>query len=599
MLFVPLQRLRGTGALENRIDDYFRLQTDEPFNADITPLSSLGRDEHRDWVVIFDCLDELTKEGGGSESAALDFASALSDWRGRVGATSVRFIVLGRAPSMQDARRRLGLQGQGTLYVSDMVPFTRNRPEVNFHDPNKLMDKDQRPEFWVKWATAKGLGLDVPEAVVADALSDLTKEPLLAYLLYFSGFVGDRWKEAAENRNRIYAGIFRQIWERERSKLTRIRLNDLGRDGFEALMQALGLAAWRGGGRTGDEPTFTMVRDIFMQQSLLRRAKDCGAAELGNVAILFYTRKDEEGGRGYEILHKSFGEYLTAKGLLNAFIRWGNQVDDQEGDFGAADFLRRWILLAGPGEITREILVYLRDEVRLKAYETNSNMPWEAARKWVSIAGQLLNLAVVDGLPAHEGATRWREAETKEINGEVSLMALLDALGRAAYPSSLRDKPFEEGGWNCGPIEIPAFIENAFEFGQFIKRNCAYRELGGVLWYAPRRSQSRRRFGIRSYSIVYEMLSRLSLQGNYLPAMDFMEVDLEGANLSGAMLINSDFAGANLRGACFRSARLDMVNFGEADLSNADLRGAITNGTDFTEAKLIHAKVDGEALRKE
>lgn len=235
----------------------------------------------------------------------------------------------------------------------------------------------------------------------------------------------------------------------------------------------------------------------------------------------------------------------------------------------------------------------------MKAYETNSNMPWEAARKWVSIAGQLLNLAVVDGLPAHEGATRWREAETKEINGEVSLMALLDALGRAAYPSSLRDKPFEEGGWNCGPIEIPAFIENAFEFGQFIKRNCAYRELGGVLWYAPRRSQSRRRFGIRSYSIVYEMLSRLSLQGNYLPAMDFMEVDLEGANLSGAMLINSDFAGANLRGACFRSARLDMVNFGEADLSNADLRGAITNGTDFTEAKLIHAKVDGEALRKE
>ncbi|QOZ12322.1 NACHT domain-containing protein [Bradyrhizobium sp. CCBAU 51765] len=117
VVFVPLQRLKGIGPLEARINDYFRLQGDEPFELDTAPLLSMGRDGHRHWLVIFDGLDELAKEGPGSESAAQDFASALADWRARVGDVAARFLVLGRAPSMQEARRRLSLHGKGTLHV--------------------------------------------------------------------------------------------------------------------------------------------------------------------------------------------------------------------------------------------------------------------------------------------------------------------------------------------------------------------------------------------------------------------------------------------------------------------------------------------------
>jgi ATPase family associated with various cellular activities (AAA) len=212
VVFVPLQRLKGTGPLEARIDEYFRLQLDEPFNAETTPLSTLGRDGHPDWVIIFDGLDELAKAGPGSESAAQDFASALADWRGRVGSIPVRFIVLGRAPSMQEARKRLGLGGQGTLYVADMISSPKEQTTLNekivIHDPDKIIALDQRLEFWAKWAAAKGLSPHAPEAMTTQALSDLTKEPLLAYLLIFSGYVGEQWKEAAENRNRVYEAIF-------------------------------------------------------------------------------------------------------------------------------------------------------------------------------------------------------------------------------------------------------------------------------------------------------------------------------------------------------------------------------------------------------
>ena len=140
--------------------------------------------------------------------------------------------------------------------------------------------------------------------MINEALLDLTKEPLLAYLLIFSGYASDRAQEATKkevNSNTKRSSTkFGSVSEQSPPALILMTS-----EGFETLMQALGLAAWRGGGRTGDEATFTTVRDTFMRPDLLTTAKACGAADLGNVALLFYTRKDEDSGRGYEFLHRA------------------------------------------------------------------------------------------------------------------------------------------------------------------------------------------------------------------------------------------------------------------------------------------------------
>jgi uncharacterized protein YjbI with pentapeptide repeats len=589
VVFVPLQRLRGTGPLETRIDEYFLLQGNEPFEADSLPLTSIGRDGHYDWLVIFDGLDELAKEGASSESAAQDFASALADWRGRIGNIGMRFLVLGRAPSMQEAQRRLGLRGAGTFFVADMAPLTGQAENIIFDDPHHIRQIDQRSEYWTRWATAKGLPINPPEAMTVEALSDLTKEPLLAYLLILSGYADERWEEAAENRNRIYRAIFDQIWNRERAKPTRSRLNDLGKLGFESLMQALGLAAWRGGGRTGDESTFNSMRDIFMRPDLLAKAKACGAAELGNVALLFYTRRDEREGRGYEFLHKSFGEYLTARGLLSAFLRWGEQVDDPTRDFDSTEFLRRWLKLAGASPMTWEILNFLRNEVRLQAASIDELPSWQLARDWVRIGERIVDKACRDGLPAHEGASTWREAEFQQRNGEQALLAMLDACARAAYPSILHGAAVEQGGWESGPVRISVFQEHSNAFWKLLLR-LRTPDYQGLMYASRVVGMSN---GIEGRIVSRFSLPDVNLFGETLAFMDLEGADMRNAKLHGAAIIRSDLSYANLTSAYLSFAHLETNK-----VTDTDFRGADFTGAEFFEQDMTSAKLD-KNFRKE
>ncbi|BAL74194.1 NACHT domain-containing protein [Bradyrhizobium cosmicum] len=591
VVFVPLQRIKGAGPLEGRINEYFRLQVDEPFDLETAPLLSIGRDGHRDWLIVFDGLDELAKEGINSESAAQEFASALADWRGRIGDAAVRFLVLGRAPSMQDARRRLGLQGRGTIHVAGMAPLSKTlryeARKITYYDPSKLREIDQRSDFWKRWAVAKGITTDPPEAISVGDLLDLTNEPLLAYLLILSGYLSERWQEAAENRNRIYQAIFNLIWIREREKPTRLHLNDLGQEGFEALLQALGLAAWRGGGRTGSESTFVAVRDNFMRPDLLDRAKMAGAAQLSNVALLFYTRKDEEGGRGYEFLHKSFGEYLTAKGLFSAFLRWGSQASDPRSDFSPTEFLRKWLNLAGSARISYEILNFLRNEVRLWSGTIDQSNPWKPARDMVGVAARLFDCAVRDGLPAHELRIQWREAEAQERNAEEALLSVLGALGRAAYPSDLFQARAVDGGWIAGPIDVPSLRDEAI-FSAFLSRFSG--PFGGYLIH-------RMMFIPMHSSIAFFSLSRLSLRGIMVAGISLAQADLEGVDFEDARLIGAIFSHSNLAAVSFRNAALSHANFSSTEASNADFSGADLEEAYFDDHSLATAKLSAAQKR--
>ena len=535
------------------------------------PLASYGRDGFKNWLLIFDGLDEFAREGIGSETAAQEFATALSDWRLLTsGLINAKFLVLGRAPSMQQARRRLGLQGPGTLHVLDMMPIEQTDQHLTnsygqktiISDPKKLADHDQRSIFWIRWAVAKNIPTTVPLSMTAESLEDLTKEPLLAYLLILSGYATDNWEQAARNRNYIYEEIFNGIWNREKSKQARISLNDIGKTGFESIMQALGIAAWRGGGRTGDENTFNVIRDVFVKPDVLKKAKACGIADLDNVAILFYTRKDEIDGRGYEFLHKSFGEYLTAKGLLECFCRWSDQFQANDNDFTEQDFLSRWLKVAGQSHITSEILEFLRGEVSLKAGLSNAE-PWVPARGWAVSAIDLMDYVIRYGFAGFESYSNWRLAAKAQANAELNLFAVLNSCARIGYPEDLFGLHVDFGGWSSGPVVIPILHERREAFPDMIDR----------MIFAHKLSFTQLRDGSMGigHPFVTKLLSRLHIKGCNLASELFGAVDFTGSKIEDVTVFSSTSHIGIFRFVSIVSTRFYNVDFFHVDFSKSKI----------------------------
>jgi|HubBroStandDraft_6_1064221.scaffolds.fasta_scaffold3588888_1 hypothetical protein len=107
--------------------------------------------------------------------------------------------------------------------------------------------------------------------------------------------------------------------------------------------------------------------------------------------------------------------------------------------------------------MTREVLNFLRNEVRLQSANHNPEKPWQHALSTMHTIENIVCVAAQDGMPAYKDSSTWRNAEFEERNGEISLMVLLDSWARAAYPISLIFAKSEDGGWEPGPVHIQLF----------------------------------------------------------------------------------------------------------------------------------------------
>ena len=596
VLFVPLQRLDAGGILGDRINRYFTSHDIEPLDENNPPISSSRNyDGHNDWLFIFDGLDELAREGSKSESIAKEFAYDLLGWKAKLSsALNIKILVLGRAPSMQDAMIPLSLRGERVLHVSDMLPISKNRNLHSFRttvrnivDPRGLAGIDQRSSFWRRWSAAKSVATKLPKAFTEERLEDLTKEPLLAYLLILSGYVDDKWQAAAENRNVIYREIFAQIWEREKSKPTRVKLREIGKDGFDGQMQALGLATWSGGGRTGDEATFKIVCEKYVRPDIYLKMKENKLDDLDNVALLFYTQKDVKFGRGYEFMHKSFGEYLTACALLDAFVRWSNQVIDEKAEFTVHDFIRKWLKITGDQIITREIKQFLHAQIRLELEKNGRTKTWRWARPFCSFLTSVIDTIIKEGFPASSGSSSWRLSESRQANAELSLWLLLAGFNSVAYPSELKNVAARDDGWTAGPIKIPSLLNEAGNILQLINRLEIICNIGYQVSMSGRGNNTSGRF----ISEAHEIFKYLNFENIGTMYLDLSLFDLSHTNFDHASIVGGRFYNCKFIGASLRHATFDCCNVSFCDFKGADLSGSEWKHSDFTHSKMSDANM--------
>lgn len=568
VFLIPVQGLNVDRPIDEVVDDFVQKTKGRVGALGGNPLTWLETDP-LPLLLIFDGLDEVARPEGAGLEVTQRFLNALRSRLDHLngGSQNARLmaLALGRPQATEDSIRAVGgLGDQALLHAMPLCPLGETRlanhgdARARLDDPEALKDQDHREAFWRRY---RRFDRDCkeeqpPKALASPDLGEMTREPLLLYLLFFSGM---DWQQVGANRNGIYRAIFHKIHDRDLKKphghKAKVGLED--EKDFFALMECLGLASWQGGGRTGTDQDFSNIRDHVYITKSKKKLRDLKSAELRNVAVQTFTYRGDGDEPGYAFIHKSFGEYLTALALIEASMAWLEKHDDEP-----AEFAERWLQLTAWARLTSDILRFMVDEVQLRARK------WSDARETVQDLVAIAEHTLQHGFPVHnrlrsfKGEIDWRQSEIAQRNAEEALYALIHAWAETGYPLDLLNKGKEPGSWTPGPITI---FRGGATVGSFDDRpasaDAMFRRVGSQ-WTGR--------------GVIFDILARWDLSRQFLRLADFQirnsassersGTNLCGANLSRAHLYKADLSGADLSRADCSRLDIDSARLGYSPL---------------------------------
>ncbi len=614
VLFLQLQHMTLTGSLHDDIARYVdrRDTATGKFGSPGLPGNPLHWRKTDDVPVlmIFDGLDELSTKEEDGERYARELLLALKLMLSPMNTdgTPIRALVLGRNLACQAAMNAANIPLQYMLNVAPIAKMTNetclifSKANLDIQDPNKLMDDDQREKYWRKWATLKGLGSKtIPAVITAPSMKELNVEPLLLHLLMISKYSGDDWEIAANNKNVVYEDILQKIFDRNKNK-DHFLAAGVDEPLFFEFMECLGIAAWRGNGRTGDESDFRQIRKLHLNRE--KKFRDFPAASLKSVALNIHTRAgQEDASSGFEFIHKSFGEYLAARGLLSHALKTARALDESEPE----DIEQSWCQIIGVAELTPEIISFLYGESRLKLTPDEASEPKYALT-------QLINWVLTHGFSVSKIApeSSWTELATRQRCAVSALIASASAIATA----------IPIGDWGIAEFDAPWNVNIDWPKPEFftVKKHFddigvsietpiigALRRLnlaGQVLWDASLSRTNLEGADLRCTRITWSLLIGSNLENANLWALDAPHTRLLGANLRGCNLSESVFNDAKFEGVDMRYCNLRKASFLRVDASSKgsfireniysgsfvrgsiDFKGADLAGADLSDADL-------------
>nr|WP_041368119.1 pentapeptide repeat-containing protein [Methylocella silvestris] len=611
-LFISLANIDAAIDLREAINAHFTKRTANPFRQ--PPLARNVVEDGPPLVLIFDGLDELARPGEAANDIARDFMGKLgqltSELRGDK-KSRLRVIVTGRMPSFQAAQRFAGAVNRKSYEVVGFLPIKgaelfQTSEEfggkgldvasgvlesvLTVAPPQKAAPEqqsdiariDQRETWWKGYAAAVGLSLKPPHALSAPALTELTREPLLCYLLVLSGYLTEGAQLAAGNLNLIYRELIDEVWRRgwgddpdngRRPGAGRF----LSQEGFNRLMETIALAGWQGGDtRVCSEARFhNAARSLRTGNAWDDFVRDNGS-DITNLAMNFYLKNAEIETRGFEFTHKSFGDYLAGRALLEVALDLITLIDRRP-----ETAMKEWFDVTATGNLTNELLDHMRRELQLRA---SSSEGLEEVRALKSGFERLASAVIRDGLPANGNADQpWRVAEARQRNAEVMVWAVLNACSLAiAATDPERAK-----------IEV-AWPDKA-AFGNLLRRVVGQTDLttsfGPKMFYKILFFQFQFAIATAAAPVMkcfaYLVAPEADLTGQALFAADLQHADLRRARLELASLRTCKLKGTNLSNANFSGSVIETTDFEDANLE----------GAQFNDAKLLVSPLDKASVK--
>ncbi|MGV6809896.1 MAG: pentapeptide repeat-containing protein [bacterium] len=559
-------------------------------------------------LMIFDGLDELSMRGRAAAETAQDFVDEVIrtlDRQNHYANKQWQAIITGRELAIQANESRLRKSHQVFYLLPYYFHFADNlfepewewkwesewkwkwESESVYEDPNDLLATDQRDLWWQQFAQAKGKAYAaMPDELKFGNLQPTTCEPLLNYLLALSYERQQVSFNEDTHLNAIYFDLLQAVHERAYESCQHYG-QQLAFGDFLRVLEEVAIAVWQGNGRTVS--TRELIKRCEAQHLGESLAKFSEDAKQGVVRLLtaFYFReagKNAEGEATFEFTHKSFGEYLTARRIVEEVALIAEEVARYQrykcGGLTLEDALIKWVRLCGEAELDKYILQFIRDEVAIRAEQGVD------IQQWQQVFLALLSLAVREYIPMEKmGQLSFAAMLQHSRHAEIALLAIHFACTQHTQTVLAVD-------WGTN-----------IHFSQWLKRVVSQRTLNEVhlvlrcLAWLNLSRQVLSFTDLRHANLRQVNFSQAKLREAKLRYTDLRYADLSETNLISANFRHADLSETNLRQADLRHANLRHADLSQADLRHADLRHADLRHADLRHADLRHADLRHADLR--
>ncbi|MCA2654184.1 pentapeptide repeat-containing protein [Microcystis sp. M061S2] len=599
VLYIPLHRLSFSTDLVTAVKTFVQHDGFLPEN----PLEPSDQDLRL--LIIFDGLDELSMQGKIAQEVVQNFINEVRDQVKSFNNNKTRLQVLisGRDVVVQSNKNNFKKPQQ----IITILPYWVDKSD-NFSDDDNLLKVDQRHQWWQQYGQAKGKNYaQLPPELSGENLQEITAQPLLNYLIALT-FERDEVQFSQEtNLNNIYENLLKAVYERgyEKNSPGHRAIEGITEKDFVLILMEIALSCWHGNGRT------TTVREIEEHcennglKNLLKNFQDSFQSDSqGSITRLltaFYFREsgDLRGSeKTFEFTHKSFGEYLTARRIVDRVKQIHKKLQDSENDYDndydPRQALIAWATLCGPTAIDEYLFSFVVNQMQLQSPDE--------VKQWQKTLGDLIKYLLVKGMPMEglKNRPNFQEEMRQARNAEEALLAVFNACGRVTKEIFSIQWPSPEafGNWLARlqgqRIDYKhMFVLDCLSFLDL--QNCLliHRDLGRA---------NLERANLEGANLEGAILKRANLEwANLVGAILEMAIlemaNLVGANLVGANLAGANLEGANLEGANLVGAILEMAILEMANLVGANLEGANLEGTNLEGAYLVRANLAGAILK--
>jgi hypothetical protein len=399
VLFIPLHHFEPSEDLIDAVGKF--LQMDDILSHN--PLATEQREGRL--LIIFDGLDELAMQGKIAERTAQDFVRKIQRKLDRFNQreTYLQVLISGRELVVQANETDFRKDGQ----ILHVLPyFVPEHDRKNYIDAKKLLGQDQRQLWWQNYGAASGSGYTIlPTELDQGNLIEVTAQPLLNYLVALSLKRGKLQFSEGTNLNAIYADLIKAIYDRGWAEHQHTAIQGIPEGDFVRILEEIALAAWHGNGRTTTVGEIERHCESSNLKNLLNRFQEGyqpdSKANITRLMTAFYFRQsghDHSGDKTFEFTHKSFGEYLTARRIVQEvdYIhrKLKGRFNDTYENWDERSALHRWTLVCGASVMDVYLFNFVMDEMRLHQKQNPDDVV-----AWQQTLSDLFSFMLRQGMP--------------------------------------------------------------------------------------------------------------------------------------------------------------------------------------------------------